>query len=276
MNPLISVIITTYNRCNLVTTALESVLKQNFLDYEIIVIDDGSTDGTEAVIKKYKQVNYFYQPNQGVSCARNQGLELAQGELISFLDSDDLWLPNKLSAQVAVMEKDPQIKATYTDEIWIRRGKRVNPKKKHQKYSGWLFEKCLPLCIISPSSVMIQKEVFDQVGFFDEELPACEDYDLWLRISARFPITFINEKLIIKTGGHPDQLSRCFWGNDRFRVKALEKIIMGSVLDERQKGLAISELIRRSTILENGFRKRGKIKEADYYQDLIRAYKTRQ
>jgi glycosyltransferase involved in cell wall biosynthesis len=272
MKPLVSVIITTYNRSAMVGDAIESVLKQDFLDYEIIVIDDGSTDGTNDALRKYKRVNYFYQENQGISRARNQGLALSQGEFVCFLDSDDLWLPNKLAVQVRVMQEISASKLNYTDEIWIRKGKRVNPRKKHQKYSGWIFEKNLPLCIISPSSVMLQKKVFGVVGFFDEGLPVCEDYDLWLRITARFQVFFIDQKLIIKRGGHNDQLSHRFWGNDRFRVQALEKIINEGMIKQPQKDLAINELVKKSIILENGFRKRGALSEADYYQRLIRKY----
>jgi len=275
MSPLVSVIITTYNRCAMVGDAIESVLKQDFFDYEIIVVDDGSTDGTNDALRKYNQVNqvnYFYQENQGISRARNQGLALSQGEFVCFLDSDDLWLPNKLAVQVSVMQETPAFKLNYTDEIWIRKGRRVNPRKRHQKYSGWIFEKSLPLCIISPSSVMLRKEVFDVVGLFDEGLPVCEDYDLWLRITSRFPVFFINQKLIIKRGGHEDQLSHRFWGNDRFRVQALEKIINEGVIKEEQKELAIHELVKKSIILENGFRKREALSEADYYQRLIGKY----
>jgi glycosyltransferase involved in cell wall biosynthesis len=272
MTPLVSVIITTYNRCAMVGDAIESVLKQDFLDYEIIVVDDGSTDSTNDALRKYNQVNYFYQENQGISRARNQGLALSQGEFVCFLDSDDLWLPNKLAVQVSVMQETSAFKLNYTDEIWIRKGRRVNPRKRHQKYSGWIFEKSLPLCIISPSSVMLRKEVFDIVGLFDEGLPVCEDYDLWLRITSRFPVFFISQKLIIKRGGHEDQLSHRFWGNDRFRVQALEKIINEGMIKEQQKELAIHELVKKSIILENGFRKRGALSEADYYQRLIGKY----
>ena len=270
MRPLVSVIITTYNRREFVREAIESVQRQDFSDYEIIVVDDGSTDGTEEFLKEFNTIHYFYQKNQGVSRARNQGLKLARGDYICFLDSDDLWLPRKLSIQTKVMRKNPEINVTYTDEIWIRRGKRVNPKKKHQKYSGWIFKHCLPLCIISPSSVMLRREIFEEVGYFDENLPVCEDYDLWLRLAARHPIFFIDEKLIVKRGGHNDQLSHRFWGNDRFRVKALEKIISDGILDKSQKNLAIQELIKKGTILEKGFRKRGKMEEADYYHELIK------
>jgi len=270
MKPAVSVIISTHNRREFVREAIESVLKQDFADYEIIVVDDGSTDGTEEALRASKDITYCYQENRGVSGARNQGLKIARGKFISFLDSDDLWTPKKLAIQTEVMEKKPEISVTYTDEIWIRKGNRVNPKNKHRKYSGSIFEKCLPLCIISPSSVMLRREIFDKVGAFDEGLPVCEDYDLWLRIAARFPIFFIDEKLIIKRGGHEGQLSHRFWGNDRFRVKALEKIINDAFLDVRHKKLAAQELIRKSSILEKGFSKRGKREEALYYQDLIR------
>lgn len=275
MSPSVSVILTTYNRKAFVTEALESVLHQDFTDYEIIVIDDGSTDGTETVISNYKGVRYVYQKNQGVSHARNQGLSLAQGKFVCFLDSDDLWLPKKLSTQVTVMQKNPEAKVTYTDEIWIRKGRRVNPMRKHQKYSGRIFEKCLARCIISPSSVMITREVFDHVGLFDTSLPVCEDYDLWLRIASRFPVLFINQKIIIKRGGHEDQLSHRLWGNDRFRVRALEKIIDDPLLEEENRNLAIQELIKKSTVLEGGFRKRGKVEEADHYRNVIRKYQQR-
>ena len=274
MKPTVSVIITTFNRRDFVGEAIESVLSQKFYDYEIIVVDDGSTDGTCDALKKYNNINYCYQENQGISRARNQGIKLARGEFISFLDSDDLWLPKKLSIQMAVMEKDPERNVTYTDEIWIRKGKRVNPKKKHQKYSGWIFGRCLPLCIISPSSVMLRRQVFDEVGCFDENLPVCEDYDLWLRISAHFPVLFIDEKLIVKRGGHADQLSHRFWGNDCFRVEALKKIISDGGLNDSQKEAAIQELIKKSAILENGFRKREKFEEAAHYLHLIGNYKS--
>jgi glycosyltransferase involved in cell wall biosynthesis len=275
MNPLVSVIIPTYNRREFVQEAIESVLRQDFDEREVIVIDDGSTDGTEAALRRFPSIHYYSQTNQGVSLARNQGLQLAQGALICFLDSDDLWLPKKLSTQVRLMAQHPDVLVSYTDEIWIRRGRRVNPKKKHQKHSGWVFAQCLPLCSISPSSVMLRREVFDQVGCFDESLPVCEDYDLWLRIAARFPVTFIAEKLIIKRGGHDDQLSHRFWGNDRFRVQALIKLLKEVPLDDGQQRAAMTELLAKCAILEQGFRKREKFEEAAYYHRLKEEYQKR-
>ena len=198
--PKVSVIIPTYNRLPMLKEAVDSVLAQDFEDFELIVVDDGSTDGTAEEIERYgKRVHLLQHPeNRGVSAARNKGILRARGKYIAFLDSDDLWVKGKLKIQVTFLNDNPHYSLCYTDEIWIRKGRRVNPKVKHAKYSGWIFERCLPLCTISPSSAMMRKTLFSKVGLFDESLPVCEDYDFWLRVSARFPIFFINRKLIIK------------------------------------------------------------------------------
>ena len=182
--PRVSAIIPTYNRKAFVLEAIESVLAQTYKDYELIVVDDGSDDGTAEALKQYgERIRYVYQRHGGVSTGRNRGLELARGEFIAFLDSDDLWLPKKLQMQVAFMDANPQAQICYTDEIWIRRGVRVNPRKKHAKYSGWIYPYCLPLCIISPSSALMRRDIFAEVGSFDPAFPVCEDYDLWLRVA---------------------------------------------------------------------------------------------
>ena len=272
MESLVSAIIPTYNRQHFLREAIESVLQQDYSHYELIIVDDGSTDATRDLIAAYPVAQYLHQKNQGVSAARNRGIAHARGSLITFLDSDDLWLPHKLSAEVHLLEERHDVPVVYSDEIWIRSGRRVNPKKKHQKYSGMIFEHCLPLCIISPSSVMIRREILEAVGVFDESLPVCEDYDLWLRISAYYPIGFIEKPLIVKRGGHGDQLSQRYWGNDRFRVQALQKILGDPGLRPPYRQSAAQELIRKCRILENGFRKRRAEPEAAYYQQLINRY----
>ena len=272
--PKVSVIIPTYNRLPMLKEAVDSVLAQDFEDFELIVVDDGSTDGTSEEIEKYGgRVKLLRQPeNRGVSTARNRGILRARGKYIGFLDSDDLWVKGKLKTQVTFLDNNPQYPLCYTDEIWIRKGKRVNPKIKHAKYSGWILEKCLPLCIISPSSALMRKIVFKKVGLFDEVLPVCEDYDLWLRITARFPVFFIHRKLIIKRGGHPDQLSNRSWGNDRYRVVALEKLLSEPCLGPEEKNRVLEEMKKKCKILSQGFSKRGNEPEANRYQEMMKQY----
>ncbi|MDI7260605.1 MAG: glycosyltransferase [Thermodesulfobacteriota bacterium] len=274
MKPKVSIIIPTYNRLPMLKEAVHSVLTQDFEDFELIVVDDGSTDETGEEMKQYGgKVRVLRQDeNRGVSAARNRGLLLARGKYIAFLDSDDLWVKGKLKIQVAFLDENPQYPLCYTDEIWIRRGKKVNPMGKHGKYSGWIFEKCLPLCIISPSSAMMRKNLFSKVGLFDEALPVCEDYDFWLRVSARFPVFFISRKLIIKRGGHPDQLSNRSWGNDRYRVIALEKLLSEPYLNTEERGRVLEEMKRKCQILHKGFLKRGNELEARRYQEIMRQY----
>lgn len=270
----VSVIIPTHNRLPLLREAVQSVLEQDFEDFELIVVDDGSTDGTSEEMKGYGgRVGVIeHSVNRGVSAARNRGILHARGKYIAFLDSDDLWVKGKLKIQVSFLEDNPHYPLCYTDEIWIRRGKRVNPMKKHAKYSGWIFEKCLPLCTISPSSVLIRKNLFSKVGLFDEALPVCEDYDFWLRVSARFPIFFINKKLIIKRGGHADQLSQRSWGNDRYRVMALEKLLSEPFLKQDERKKVLEEMEKKCRVLAQGFLKRGNDLEARHYQEIMRRY----
>ena len=264
--PNVTVIIPTYNRANFLVEAIESVFKQSYPNFELIIIDDGSEDETRERLEPYRdRLRYHYQKNGGISSARNQGLRLAEGEYVAYLDSDDLWKKHKMKTQMDYLEKRPHTQICYTDEIWIRNGNRVNPKKIHRKHSGWIFQHCIPLCIISLSSAIMRKSLFDQVGLFDEELPACEDYDLWLRVSLVAPIHFIPIPLIIKRGGHPDQLSQKYWGMDRFRMRALEKILKKPHLTDNHRELVIRDIVRRCKILAQGSEKRGKMKECEFY-----------
>ena len=254
----ISVIIPTHNRAQLLQRALNSVLAQSIAPLEIIVIDDGSTDETERMMKaSFPQVLYRRQPNMGVSRARNVGVETARGQWLAFLDSDDEWLPRKLEQQCQALARSAQYRICHTDEIWIRRGRRVNPMKKHAKRGGRIFLHCLPRCVISPSSVVIHRSLFEQLGVFDETLPACEDYDLWLRICAVHPVLYVPEVLLVKYGGHEDQLSRRHWGMDRFRIYALEKILSTQSLSPSYRIAALRMLLEKLEIVFNGASKRG-------------------
>jgi GT2 family glycosyltransferase len=268
--PEVSVIIPTYNRCEMVREAIASVLAQTFQDFELIVVDDGSDDGTCEMVREFSSAHYVFQENRGVSAARNHGAALSRGRLLAFLDSDDFWQPRKLEMQVAFFTTHPEARICQTEELWLRNGVRVNPQRKHRKPSGDIFAPSLQLCLVSPSAVMMRREVFAQSGGFDESLPACEDYDLWLRIAAREPIYLIEEWLVIKRGGHADQLSHRFWGMDRFRVSSLCKLLDSSALSSTQRKQVQKVLLAKCQILAQGAQKRGK--EGEKYLRLAEAY----
>ena len=272
-SPKVSVIVPTYNRADRLERALNSIVSQTYQDFELIVVDDGSTDKTSQLMKSFPKAQYLYiKKNSGVSKARNVGLAFAKGELICFLDSDDLWKEKKIQIQSLWLENNKDSQICYTDEIWIRNGVRVNPMNRHRKYSGDIFRHCLGLCIVSPSSVMIRAKLFDEIGNFDESLPACEDYDLWLRIASKYAFHFIEEPLIIKYGGHSDQLSRKYWGMDRFRVVALKKLLDQNSLDKEKLKLTRSVFLEKCSILIKGFEKRGKKEDEFFYRELVNKY----
>ncbi|PKN26228.1 MAG: glycosyl transferase [Deltaproteobacteria bacterium HGW-Deltaproteobacteria-21] len=271
----VSVIIPTYNRAAKVARAVGSVLDQSFRDYEIIVVDDGSRDRTREVLQHFGpriQV-LFHGENRGVSAARNTGILASHSPLIAFLDSDDHWLPDKLTTQVDFFRLHPDAVACQTEEIWLRRGRRVNPMRKHAKPSGIIFEPSLKLCLVSPSAVMLRRQVLEEVGMFDESLPACEDYDLWLRISCRYPIHRISSALLIKEGGSPDQLSATVEGLDQYRIRAMVKLIRSGTLKDHQLNAVFEELTLKCGIYGRGCIKRGRVEEGDEYlriPDLIK------
>ncbi len=271
--PLVSVIIPTFNRKRFLAEALDSVGSQTFVDYQLIVVDDGSTDGTDLMVSRVPGVLLLKQPNRGVSSARNAGIGASAGEWIAFLDSDDLWKPEKLARQVDFHRCHPEAWISQTEEIWIRNGRRHNPRKKHRKLGGWIFRESLPLCIVSPSAVMMKRDLFREVGLFDETLPACEDYDMWLRVSQRFPIHLVPDPLVVKRGGHPDQLSSSVEALDRYRIRALEKVLAQASLRPEYRSAALEELERKCGIYALGCRNRGRIDEAAFYAGLPKRYK---
>ncbi len=272
--PAVTVIIPTYNRAGWLSDAIDSVLAQTYPDYELVVVDDGSTDHTPELLAHYNEaIQTITLPhNQGVSVARNVGIQSTDSQWVAFLDSDDRWLPDKLEKQIQCVHLNSAIQVHFTDEIWIRKGKRVNPKKKHQKQEGWIFQPSLSLCLMAPSTILIRRDVFEATGLFDESLPVCEDYDLWLKVTARFPVHLLNEKLMVRYGGHDDQLSSREWGNDRYRVSSLQNIIQTLPLSSEDRQAAVLKLIQKCLILMQGFHKRGKKEEATHYQQIIAEY----
>jgi glycosyltransferase involved in cell wall biosynthesis len=272
---MVSVIIPTYNRAWILGEAIDSVLAQDFFDLELIVIDDGSTDDTQRLLDGYQgAIAPIFQPNRGVSAARNAGVAASRGSLVAFLDSDDLWLPGKLSAQVAFFRKHPQALICQTEETWVRRGVRVNPKRRHRKPSGPIFLRSLELCLVSPSAVMMRRELFDAMGGFDETLPSCEDYDLWLRIGCNTPVYLIDAPLVVKRGGHPDQLS-AVPGLDRHRIASLSRLIASARLTPAQKLAAATTLVKKCEVFAGGCIKRGRQQEAKRYLDLAKGYREK-
>ena len=271
----VSVVIPTFNRAQEVRRAIFSVLSQTHNHYEIIVVDDGSTDGTGSHLAPLAGVIKYraHATNRGVSAARNTGIKAARYPLISFLDSDDHWLPQKLAIQIRFHEENPDALASQTEELWMRRGRRVNPGRRHRKPSGEIFVPSLRLCLVSPSAVMIRRQLLDEVGLFDESLPACEDYDLWLRIACRHAIHLIERPLVVKEGGRPDQLSATHRGMDRFRIRAMLKILKSGRLSEEQAEATLRELAYKCRIYGKGCLKRGKHDEGEYYLGLPEAAK---
>ena len=256
----ISVVIPTYNRRQTIGRSIDSILNQTLFPSEIIVVDDGSTDGTSDYIQSnFPSIRLLQQPNKGVSSARNMGIRSSNSDWVALLDSDDEWFPKKLEKQVMALSQNLDIKFCHTEEIWIRNGVRVNQMKKHQKYGGHIFNKCLDMCRISPSSVLFHRSILDDVGYFDKDQKVCEDYDLWLRITAKYLVLYIDESLIKKYGGHEDQLSKVKDGIESHRIKVLEKLIMQKFTSV-QKNAMLKMLIEKLTIFSIGAQKRGKIK----------------
>ncbi|MBU1853503.1 MAG: glycosyltransferase family 2 protein [Candidatus Omnitrophica bacterium] len=267
---MISVIIPTFNRAGLLKKAIESVFSQTYQDFELIVIDDGSWDDTARLVADFTgRLTYIKQSNKGPSAARNLGIRSSGGEFVAFLDSDDWWDREKLALQIDRMQKNPSYLVSHTQEIWYKNGKLLNQKHRHRKFHGYIFDNCLPLCVVSMSTVMIRRGLFDEVGLFDEGLRCCEDYDFWLRVSHKYPFLLIDKGLTLKDGGRIDQASFIYrQGMDKFRIHSILKIIKSGGLDEEQMNSAIQELEKKCNIYGNGCIKYGKIEEARYYLQL--------
>ncbi len=270
----ISAVIPTYNRAHTLKRALDSAIHQTCPVDEIIVVNDGSTDSTSEMLASYSGIKIITQPNKGVSAARNAGIKKASGDWIALLDSDDEWLPSKIERIHQAHSEHPSIQLFHSDEIWIRNGVRVNPMNKHDKHGGLIFSHCLPLCVISPSAVVIDKRLLNETGLFDENLPACEDYDLWLRICHAHPVHFIDHPLIRKYGGHADQLSRKHWGMDRFRIQSLHRLLQSDRLSEGQARQARNMLIKKLHILLKGARKHDNTEVLEQFTPLLGLYES--
>jgi glycosyltransferase involved in cell wall biosynthesis len=260
VDSLISVVIPTWNRAWSIRRAIDSVLAQEGACFELIVVDDGSDDGTSQILREYSdegRIVHIKNPKrQGVSAARNIGIKASKGNMVALLDSDDEWLPGKLKAQADYMAKRPELLFSQCQERWIRNGRRVNPGRRHIKREGDIFVESLELCLISPSASIIRKSLFGLVGLFDEELEAAEDYDYWLRALVGHEVGLLDKELVIRYGGRPDQLSMAP-GLDRFRAVALKKLLTMNLGQEREEAVR-AQLARKEAIYEKGRLKRAK------------------
>ncbi|MBN1427560.1 MAG: glycosyltransferase [Anaerolineae bacterium] len=208
--PKVSVIIPSHNRAHFLGRAIQSVLNQTYHNFEIVVVDDGSTDDTREVIEGFgASVHYFYQPHNGVSAARNYGIKVANGEYVAFLDSDDEFMPLKLEKQVSYLDTHPNVGMVYSSYIIVDGETNQSFYSSQSLFSGWVFRELLWKCMQGPlttPTVMVKRSVFEQVGLFDETMDLAEDIDLWCRISRRFEITSLPEALS-RIHHHPGNIS---------------------------------------------------------------------
>ncbi len=277
----ISVIIPTYNREEMVGRAIESVLRQSAPCQEIIVVDDGSTDGTAQMIEaltaeragRKPHLRLIRQENRGTAAAKNRGILAAKADYLAFLDSDDHWKKRKMETQFAALSASPY-SISHSKEIWFRRGKHLNQKKIHIPQGGDIFEHCLRLCAVGMSTVMAKRDFFDKIGLFNEKFHCCEDYDLWLRASAVLPFLLIDAPLTIKEGGREDQLSvRYRVGMDKLRIESICSLLDSCIVAGERLALALKELERKITIFAAGCLKHNKEEQGRYYLALFAEYR---
>jgi glycosyltransferase involved in cell wall biosynthesis len=268
MFPAVSVVIPTYNRAQFVFAAIASVIAQRATKFELIVVDDGSTDDTWRELERTAaavHAEHDYRvamrivrtENRGVAAARNTGIALASAPLIAFLDSDDLWGPDKLACQIEYMRAHPQYVISQTDEYWLRSGASVNPGLRHRKAAGDIFIDSLRTCLVTPSTVIIHTALLRELDGFDEDFTAAEDYDLWLRILVRHQIGFVPEYHATRRSGHKGQLSATVPAIDRFRILALLKLLAGYDLSDAQRQAVCDVLAEKCGIYAKGLVRRG-------------------
>jgi glycosyltransferase involved in cell wall biosynthesis len=276
---MLTIIIPTYNRLPFLKSAINSVFCQTYRRFQLIIADDGSTDGTgdnvQSLNNSDENLRYLRLPHCGMpGKVRNAGARLATGDFLAFLDSDDLWKPEKLARQIAFFEEHPDMMICHTREIWQRGEKIVSQAGQKHRRSGYIFADALKKCIIGPSTVMMRRELFEELGGFREDLEIAEDYELWLRITAKYPVGYIDEPLVIKRGGHADQLSEKYGQIEVFRIKALLVNLEAGIFAGEQRELAARELVRKCRIYAQGCEKRGKVEEACWYREIVQRYQV--
>jgi glycosyltransferase involved in cell wall biosynthesis len=224
----VSVIITCYNYGNYLKESIESVLNQTLSNYELVIINDGSTDNSDDIINfyrsQYKQIKYVKQSNKGQSIAKNNGIKMSSGKYVAFLDADDIWKKDIIEKRLPLFN-DKNVGVVFTKADYIDTDSKKIKLKLTGKYlvpsKGSVTEKLIFDNFVPFSSAMVRKECFLKLGMFDEKLEMAIDWDLWLRISTKYKFDFVNEHLLLYRVGHEGQLSR----NSEKRMKCIDKIL---------------------------------------------------
>lgn len=278
--PVVSVVIPVYNRFELAKEAVFSVIGQTYRDIEVIIVDDGSIDMTpviETYFKDDSRIKYLNVKHSGMpGLVRNRGVDIAWGKYIAFLDSDDLWVSGKLESQMKYLKENPDCRIVHTRETWIRNRKTISQSGFDHKRSGNIFPDALEKCIIGPSTVLMEKSLYSELGGFDEDLEIAEDYELWLRLCNSNSVGYIDEPLITKRAGHRDQLSEKYGQIEIFRINGLQKLVEQNYFSAGNQKLAEQELARKCRIYATGCRKRNKLKEAAVHESIAARYEIQQ
>jgi glycosyltransferase involved in cell wall biosynthesis len=290
-----TVVVPTCNRREMVAQALQSVLAQTYRNFELVVVDDGSTDGTPMHLMRllgaepraveilsrmnpaalnpfFHQfvhdgipIQYQYHPNRGLGAARNRGIRHARGTYVAFLEAEDLWEPTHLQAQIAFLDGDGWARIARVGGRQAKDGTRARRSRRAEEASGWIFSQALEACPAGLSCAVVHRGCFAECGTFDENMPACDDYDLWLRLAARFPIHYVAGPEVTHRSPRPELASHS-WTWDRFRVYALEKAFQSGQLNPEQRFLVSQEIVRRCEHLVEGYRRQKSEERANFYE----------
>ena len=272
---MVDVVIPSYNRKELLKRAVQSVQNQTFKNWQLWIVDDGSTDNTVSALNRmfssHPQIHIIsLKINRGVSHARNKGIKQGHAKWVALLDSDDKWLPNKLEKQLELAKRNPQLPIIHCNEMWLKAGKKINQKQKHKKQGGRIFIPSVQLCCISPSAVILKRSLLNEVGLFREDFPVCEDYEMWLRITSRYPVGFVDEPMVVKYGGHEDQLSRRYPAMDYWRVKSLKTYLQNDKLTTEERNKVKEVLIKKTQILLKGYDKYQNFKHKEEIENVLK------
>jgi glycosyltransferase involved in cell wall biosynthesis len=269
--PNISVVIPLYNAEKYIGDTLESVLAQTYSTFEIIVVNNSSTDSSLDIVKKYSDVKVISQENQGPSVARNKGVALSKGDFIAFLDADDLWVPDKLKIQMEYFNNNPQVGLVYSKYTSVRNGKILRTRPQNG-YSGWIFTKLLYKSIIQTSTVMVKRECLDAVGPYDESFSLGDEYDMFLRIAKKFQCGFV-DKGLIRYRIHDNNTSKNVFLFDKENLGVYKKIYNNFTdLDGKQKRILRKRIARYSMKVAEGLNSQGKLEESKKYQNEAISY----